>query len=131
MAEKAKLMGDKNIMEQILNVKPETGGGKKCKMLGRQIKPWDQKKWDENNAKIYFDGNYYKYTQNKQLQTKLLLYDKRKIFVKADGKDKIWAIGLDISDEKIKDKSNWNGTNLSGKGITNVRDQLIKQQTFK
>eukprot|EP01084_Bolivina_argentea_P114736 204217_1 len=127
MAEKAKLMGDNNVYQQILNVTPDNEGGQKCKGFGRQIKPWDQEKWDAHKEKIYYAGNWHKYTQNKQLKQKLLSYDPEKVFVKTDENDKIWAIGLDIDDKKVCKSENWTGTNLSGKGVTKVRDDILKQ----
>ena len=123
MAQKALLMGDKNIFKEILKSKDPN----KCKQLGRKVKNWDQKKWDNNKQKIVYKGNLLKFSTDKL--KKEILNDKysNKIFVEAASFDRIWGIGLDISDPDCNDKSKWNGLNLLGNIITQVRDELLKQ----
>ena len=121
MAQKAKVMGDNNTLKKIL----EANDPSTCKQLGRQIKPWDQKKWDDNKEEIVYKGNYHKFSQNEDLKKELLSFDTKKTFVEASANDKIWGIGIDTANKQADDDKNWLGTNLLGKAITKVRNDLL------
>ena len=119
MASKAKLFEDKEIFYKIMKADTPM----KCKKLGRQVKNFDQKIWNENKYKIVKKGNLAKFKQNKELKKQLLSYGDR-TFVEASRFDKIWGIGLGINNPLIMDVKNWKGQNLLGKAITEVRDVL-------
>lgn len=42
-------------------------------------------------------------------------------FVEASSSDRVWGIGLHISDKDAEDQSKWRGENLLGKALTRVR----------
>jgi ribA/ribD-fused uncharacterized protein len=54
----------------------------------------------------------------------LLLDTGDKILVEGNAKDNIWAVGLDWNDDRILDPSNWNGQNLLGKVLMELRTEL-------
>ena len=123
MAMKATLFNDQQTLTKIMNVSDP----KDHKQLGRQIKNFNQSLWDQNKKQIIYDGNYAKFTQNKKLKKLLLSMDNR-TFVEASKSDKIYGIGIGVMDTKADSKRNWRGQNLLGYVITNVRDQILKEQ---
>lgn len=97
----------------------------KCKNLGRQVKNYDDKEWDMVRYEVMRDVNLAKYQQNKDLCKKLFNPDFwHKTFVEASPIDRIWGVGIDLSDDKIVYPWNWKGQNLLGKALTEVRDMI-------
>ena len=72
------------------------------------------------------EANYAKFTQNPTLMEELNTYGDREI-VEASPEDKIWGIGLHETDERVHDKSQWQGLNWLGECIMRVRDQLVTE----
>jgi len=91
----------------------------RVKKLGRGIIGFDEDKWDEVKENIVYKGNYLKFTQNPDylLTIKKLV---GRTFVECSYYDRIWGIGLDISNLDILDESKWLGLNLLGKAISKV-----------
>ncbi|KAL2355491.1 hypothetical protein BJ546DRAFT_973709 [Cryomyces antarcticus] len=96
--------------------------------LGRKVKNFDYKKWDEHKERVVEEGNWWKFTSSKestQLTERLLQTGEREL-VEASPYDRIWGVGFDAnSAESNRDK--W-GQNLLGKAITKVRTRLREQQ---
>jgi hypothetical protein len=123
MAEKARLFGDKEILPQILS--PNTPG--EAKSLGREVKNFDQKRWEEYRYAIVVKGNLYKFRQHPELREYLLGTNDR-ILVEASPIDTIWGIGLTADSDKAKHPTLWNGTNLLGFALMEVRDVLREEK---
>lgn len=119
MAKKALLFNDIDSYNEILSLTNPY----KIKALGRRVKNFDQKIWDEYKEDIVFKGNLLKFSQNQELCKELLATENKEI-VEASPTDIIWGIGLAETDPDIYDKSKWKGTNLLGKAIMKVRDVL-------
>ena len=85
MAKKAELFEDDEILEEIM----ETTDPKKIKALGRKVKNFDEKKWNETKYSIVFAGNLLKFSQDENLKD-FLLSTKNDIIVEASPYDKIW-----------------------------------------
>ena len=70
------------------------------------------------------DANMLKYSQNEELKN-LLLSPKfeGKHYVESSPYDRIWGIGCGER-EALDDGSNWNGQNLLGKVLDEVREKL-------
>ena len=117
MACKAFIMNDLNTMERIM----QADNPYQCKKLGRQVKNWNQKLWDQHKCDIMFDALYYKFTHNDDILQILLSTGDSKL-VEASPRDRIWGIGLNITDALSGKK--WRGQNLLGKALMNVRDIL-------
>ena len=64
-----------------------------------------------------------KFRQNQPL-LKFLLGTTGKVLVEASPYDKIWGIGIRESDTRASDPSQWQGSNLLGFALMDVRDQL-------
>ena len=116
---KANLFGDTAMKKVIL----ATTDPSKIKALGRKIKNFNDDVWNEFKYKIVCDGNYLKFSQNPQLKQELLKTGNA-ILAEASPYDTIWGIGLDPS-SAIKGMK-WNGENLLGKALMEVRERLMK-----
>jgi len=116
---KAKLFNDEEIANRILRCTDP----KEAKSLGRQVKNFDQKIWDENKIEIVTNGNFHKFKQNPELLEMVKKYQKH-IFVEGSPYDKIWGVGLHWQSKEIENPNNWKGQNLLGKCINNSIEML-------
>ena len=121
MAEKARLFGDEEVEEEIMN----TSDPKLMKALGRKVRNFDPQVWDKAKYSIVLNGNYYKFTQNKEMMD-FLLSTGDKILVEASPMDTIWGIGLGKDNEKAHNIASWRGKNLLGFALMEVRDEIRK-----
>jgi hypothetical protein len=87
--------------------------------LGRQVRNFDAKAWEELSEIYVFMGNLLKFSQNPEIFGKLLATNDS-ILAEASPFDKIWGVGLEESDPRILDQENW-GQNLLGKALMKVR----------
>ena len=118
MACKAVLFDDVDTFLEVLEEKnPEAQ-----KKLGRKIKNFDAEVWDAHKYHIVVSGNMYKFDQNPELQEFLKSFPVQTIFCEAAPWDKIWGNGLDINDPDSLDLYKWQGENLLGRAISEVRD---------
>lgn len=118
---KAITFGDNEIAEEILL---KGKNPKVAKALGRKVKNYDDKVWNEKRYQVMVDANMLKYSQNEDLK-KLLLNTtfEGKHFCEASPLDTIWGLGVGES-EALDDQSNWKGQNLLGKVLDEVREKL-------
>ncbi len=119
MAHKAKLFDDNEIFEKIL--KADKPG--EVKELGRQIRGFDEAKWNENKFAIVKTGNIYKFSQNAKLRDFLIGTGDR-VLVEASPTDVIWGIGLTQDAKMIENPHTWRGENLLGFALMEVRDTI-------
>jgi len=119
MWEKALYFNDNTIAEEILH----TSSPKVAKELGREIRNFNREKWSEVSYDIMIDVNIAKYTSDPYLED-ILLSTGDKTIVEASPTDSIWGIGLHWSDDKVLDESKWQGQNLLGKALMEVRTKL-------
>jgi len=121
MAQKARLFKDNEILNKIINSKSPA----EAKALGRKVKGFNNKIWNENRDQIVIDGNFHKFSQDEDLKT-FLINTKDKILVEASPVDKIWGIALAEDNEFIDNPLKWKGLNLLGFALMEVRDMLNK-----
>lgn len=126
MAEKALLFKDNEIYQKIL--KSKKAG--EVKELGRKVKNFNQKVWEENRFEIVARGNFHKFSQNTEL-SQFLKSTNERILVEASPVDNIWGIGLAQNDENAQIPYFWNGHNLLGYALMETRDILNKIGEFK
>ncbi|MFL5730576.1 MAG: NADAR family protein [Cytophagaceae bacterium] len=119
MAEKARLFGDQEILDKI--VKAESAP--EAKKLGRMIRDFKEDKWLEKRYGIVLQGSLHKFGQHQNLKEYLLNTSDR-IIVEASPVDRIWGIGLTADSAKASDPAQWNGLNLLGFALMEVRDIL-------
>lgn len=107
-----------NIANQIIKtINPNV-----IKALGRTVKGYNDKIWDECKFKIVVNGNHLEFSQNKEMKKILMATGNRK-FAEASYKDSIWGIGYNITDAAKTPESKW-GSNLLGKAIMEARQHL-------
>jgi len=121
MASKARLFADDGTLKQIL----DSADPKTAKALGRQVKNFDDKIWTENCRRLVTEGNLAKFGQNDPLRAFLLSTDDH-VLVEASPYDRIWGIGLAAKDEKAKQPATWQGQNLLGFALMDVRATLAQ-----
>ena len=119
MWEKAVFFNDHESASKIL--KEENPA--KAKKLGREVKNFDDSKWSKVCYEIMYLINYEKYFQNTRLKN-ILLNTGDKILVEANPRDTRWAIGLSAEDDRVLDESQWQGENLLGKVLMELRKDL-------
>ena len=119
MAQKAKLFEDDKVFEQIL----KAASPAEAKKLGRQIQNFDEERWLAQRDQIVVEGNFHKFSQNNALK-EFLQQTQRRILAEASPIDTIWGIGLAADNPAIVYPEKWQGSNLLGFALMEVRDRL-------
>ena len=119
MAEKARTFGDDDTEALIMAEYNQMT----IKKLGRQVAGYDDEVWKADRQEISVRGNIYKFAQNPKLK-EFLLSTGDKIIVEASPKDLIWGIGLDENHPDAVVPSRWQGENLLGFALMEVREHL-------
>ena len=119
MYKKAICFKDENIANQILAEKNVA----KIKELGRLVSDYDEHIWNGVRQIIIYEGLFAKFSQNESLRSKLL-DTKYSTLVECAVKDRIWGIGLSMTDPKRLMPTEWQGQNLLGYALMMVRDRL-------
>lgn len=124
MAEKARLFGDDEMLEAIMNAKHP----KQMKAFGRAVKRFDNDIWNRECYDIVKRGNLAKFSQNEELSA-FIKGTKQRILVEASPVDRIWGIGMAKDHPDVENPMKWRGSNLLGFALTEVRDQLLANET--
>lgn len=125
MWQKAMHFNDQETAEKILHtIQPV-----KAKGLGRQVKNFDQKSWEDFRELAMYNAVYAKFSQNQDLRDIITAEEfDGKSFVEGSPEDCIWGVGIEWNDPEIEDKDNWQGLNLLGKTLDKVREQLLSEK---
>lgn len=126
MYKKAIRYGDNETAEKIM----KTSNPRVQKALGRQVKNFDAQDWSSCCRTYVYEANYAKFKQNPKL-LKLLLMTEGTILCEASPYDAIWGCGLSEALARGTPPEKWPGTNWLGLVLTQVRDDIIKQQPQK
>ena len=89
--------------------------------IGRKIKGFNQDVWDKHKYDIVYKGNYAKFSQNEALRS-FLEHTEDKVLVEASPFDEIWGIKMSMDNLDINNPEKWNGQNLLGFVLMDVRD---------
>lgn len=119
MAGKAELFDDHETLREIIHA--ETPG--QAKSLGRKVRNFDPQLWDRHKYEIVKQGNLLKFSQHQPLKA-FLLSTEDKILVEASPYDTVWGIGMPETDPRAENPQQWNGENLLGLALMEVRDEL-------
>lgn len=119
MAQKAIVFGDYEMYNEILlEHDPEV-----IRDLGQEVLNYDDAVWANLRQRMLRRGLRAKFQQNPALLQQLLeTGDSLLAFCAAE--DKLWGIGLDVSDPNVQDPQCWQGENLLGETLMQVREDL-------
>jgi ribA/ribD-fused uncharacterized protein len=112
---------NKTLINKIMN---ENRSCKLIRELGRKVRNFDQKIWDEHKFTIMLNGLRLKF-QNPYIKKKLLETGNMMLY-EASQYDKIWGIGFSAK-TAINMSPYLYGTNLLGKALIVIRDELIME----
>ena len=119
MAEKARLFSDQDVCDRIM----ATPDPRKHKRLGRRVSGFVESIWLANRSAIVHRGSMAKFSQDPALRQALLDTGDRTL-VEASPLDRIWGIGLRSTDARAEDPAQWQGLNLLGLALMQVREAL-------
>ena len=119
MAEKARLFGDADVEARVL----AAGTPKQAKALGREVTPFDSERWEDARFDVVVRGNLAKFEQNPHLR-RYLEGTGDAVLVEASPVDRIWGIGLAEDDPRARRPREWDGLNLLGFALMEVRARL-------
>lgn len=123
MAQKALLFDDKEIYDKIIRAKSPA----EAKALGRNVRGFDDTVWNAKRFDIVVKGNLAKFTQHKDLN-EFLLNTKERVLAEASPVDRIWGIGLTADSDKAENPKCWEGLNLLGFALMEVRDCIRREE---
>jgi ribA/ribD-fused uncharacterized protein len=121
MAGKARLFGDEETAAAIV----AADHPKQAKDLGRRVRGFDDDAWTAARFDLVVRGNLAKFGQNDGLR-EFLLGTGRRVLVEASPVDRVWGIGLAADDERAEHPARWNGLNLLGFALMEVRQALFQ-----
>lgn len=119
---KARSFGDEKIAAQIL----ATEDVAEIKALGRLVSGYDESYWNGIRQIVVYEGLCAKFSQNPELMVRLKDTGNA-ILAECAVKDRIWGIGLSMSDQNRLDRTRWQGQNLLGYALMMVRERLLKE----
>lgn len=119
MYSKATLFGDYRMADKIL----QESDPRKIKAYGRKVHGFNEQVWEVGCSDIVFKGLLAKFQSNKDLKDKLMATGDSEL-AECAVNDTIWGIGISMKDPKRFDKSQWNGKNLLGNLLMQVRKTL-------
>lgn len=121
MAGKARLFGDEVMVPRIL----EAPSPRDAKALGRAVRGYDDDLWAASRYGIVVEGNTAKFAQDPVLLA-YLAGTAGRVLVEASPADRVWGIGLAGDDSRAARPSQWEGLNLLGFALMDVRDRLAE-----
>jgi ribA/ribD-fused uncharacterized protein len=115
------------LFNDIDSYKKLTIGGtdaKEAKEIGRKVKGFNEEEWDNYKLLFVTIGNIYKFSGNLH---KILESTNNSILAEASPYDKIWGIGISVSEATSGKK--WNGENLLGQALMIAREYLRQDKS--
>ncbi len=119
MASKARLFGDEPTLARIL----EASSPADVKQLGREVTPFDARRWADASFDAVVRGNVAKFSQRPELRT-FLVGTGEQVLVEAAPRDVVWGIGLGAANPLAQQPAKWRGRNLLGFALMEAREQL-------
>ena len=116
---KAICFHDETVAAQIL----KTDDVAAIKALGRSVSNYDDNLWNGIRQIVVYKGLVAKFTQNMDLGKRLKATGNA-FLAECAVRDRIWGIGLSMTDPDRLDRSKWSGQNLLGYALMMVREQL-------
>ncbi len=122
MYHKCALFHDVSSAEQVLR----TDDPAEQQKIGRKASGYNAAVWEGMRQALAVRGLMAKFTQNEMLKEQLLDTGDAYL-VECAGSDHIWACGRRLDDPRRKDADSWDGKNILGFALMQVR-QMLKEQ---
>ena len=119
MHQKAICFHDDVIAAEILKINDVS----QIKQLGRLVSGYNDNVWNGVRQIVVYEGLIAKFSQNDELR-KRLIDTGDSTLAECAVKDKIWGIGLSMTDPDRMDIAKWRGQNLLGYALMMVRSRL-------
>jgi len=120
MYQKVMMFGQFDLAEQIMN----TPDPEACKIIGRTYFPdFDGALWKKTRYAVVRRGVYAKFAQNPDI-LQVLLETGNSILAECAARDADWGIKIGDTDPAYKDISKWQGDNLLGKMLMEIRADI-------
>jgi ribA/ribD-fused uncharacterized protein len=119
MIQKAKFFGDRRALSDLLSGTDNL----EIANRGRNIEGFEAEMWDKVKYDIVLQGNLHKFSQHKSLRA--YISDTHPlVLTEANPNDPVWGIGMRENAPGANDPHCWNGLNLLGFALMEVRDIL-------
>lgn len=119
MRQKALRFGDVVTASKIM----DTNDVARIKELGRAVAPYDDHMWNGVRQIVVYEGLKAKFSQNETLREQLKATGDA-LLAECAVRDRVWGIGLSMTDSRRLNPSLWRGQNLLGYALMLVRDGL-------
>ncbi|MGI6607759.1 MAG: NADAR family protein [Erysipelotrichaceae bacterium] len=119
---KAVMFNDIYRADKLLNAKEN----KDITQYSKGVVNYVDKVWNARRHINLYKANYAKFSQNPELKN-LLLSTENIVLAKCGKTDKVWGTGLNSGDTRVYNLSKWEGLNLHGFALMEVRDTLKKE----
>lgn len=119
MFKKAMCFQDAKIAEQIL----ATDDVAHIKELGRMVSNYNDNIWNGVRQIVVYEGLVAKFSQNENLRNRLLETN-NDMLAECAVNDRIWGIGISMTDPDRFDMSKWKGQNLLGYSLMIARKKV-------
>ena len=116
---KASFFGDDESFEKIKAAKTPI----EVKRLGRKVKDFDEKDWQEFREHFAFEILKQKFDSDDRMRS-ILLSTGSAVLAEASATDCIWGIGLAADDPNARDPQRWRGENILGNVLIRVREHF-------
>ncbi len=124
MYRKAILFEDTEVAQEIM----KTNNVGKIKALGRTVRNYNDVIWNGVRQIVVYEGLLEKFRQNDKLKERLLATQEH-ILAECAVQDRIWGVGLSMKDDRRFDLAQWQGKNLLGFSLMQVRNAIQKGST--
>ena len=126
---KAKYFNDDDTYKKLRSTKT----GLECKIISRQTKNFNGKRWEKVAKEICKLGIKQKFQENYKPRDMLLNYTRDKLIAECT-KDTLWGNGVPLEHDQCLDRSIWKGTGLKKQGIMGeilceIRTELVRAPT--
>ena len=124
MYHKVLLFGKHMLAEEIMKT---SDPAKAKKLAGQPFPEFDHTLWEKVCYNIVKRGVGAKFRQNRAIQD-ILINTGNEVIAECSLTDRKWGIGIGIDDPKRLDVRNWNGRNLLGRILMEVREELAQER---
>lgn len=121
---RSRIMGRRHLEEQAVTL---TDPGEAKRILNILREEPHQGRWEEQRQQVLRRGLFAKFSQCEDLKEYLLSSGKR--ILGEASLNRVWGIGLTLTNRAKLNPKQWRGDNLQGRTLMEVREQLVAPTT--